>query len=80
MLVAGKQKYTHKTFREKCQTLKDLEKGESNKAVAAKYNLPKNTLWNWVKNKENFFDALKMGTNVKRQILKLGNHELMDQA
>ena len=44
MLVAGKRKYTHKTLREKCQALKDLEKGESNKDVAAKYNVPKNTL------------------------------------
>ena len=44
MLVAGKRKYTHKTLREKFQALKDLEKGESNKDVAAKYNVPKNTL------------------------------------
>ena len=44
MLVAGKRKYTHKTLREKCQALKDLDKGESNKDVAAKYNVSKNTL------------------------------------
>ena len=80
MLVAGKRKYTHKTLREKCQALKDLEKGESNKDVAAKYNVPKNTLSTWVKNKEKLFDALKKGTNVKRQKLKSGNHELVDQA
>ena len=79
MLVAGERKYTHKTFREKCQALKDLEKGESNKDVAAKYNVPKNTLSTWVKNKEKLFDALTNGTNVKRQKLKLGNHELVDQ-
>ena len=79
MLVARKRKYTHKTFREKCQALKDLEKRESNKDVAAKYNVPKNTLSTWVKNKEKLFDALKKGTNVKRQKLKSGNHELVDQ-
>ena len=44
MFVAGKQKYTHKTVREKYQALKDLEKGESNKDLAAKYNVPKNIL------------------------------------
>ena len=60
MLVAGKRKYTHKILREKCQALKDLEKGESNK--------------------EKRFDALKKGTNVKRQKLKSDNHELVDQA
>ena len=80
MLVAGKRKYTHKTLREKCQALKDLEKGESNKDVAAKYNVPKNTLSTWVKKKIKLFDALKKGTNVKRQKLRPGNHEFMDQA
>ena len=54
MLVAVKQKYTHKTLHEKCQVLKDLEKGESNKDVAAKCNVPKNTLSTSVKNKKNF--------------------------
>ena len=57
-----------------------MEKGESNKDVAAKYNIPKNTLSTWVKNKEKLFGALKKVTNVKRQKLKSGNHELVDQA
>ena len=55
MLVAGKRKYTHKTLREKSQALKDLEIGESNKDVAAKYNVPKNIFCTWIKNKENFW-------------------------
>ena len=79
-VVAGKRKYTHKTLCEKCQGLKDLEKGENNKDVAAKYNVPKNTWSTWVKNKKKFFDALKKGTDVKRQKLKSGNHELVDKA
>ena len=78
--MAGKRKYTHKTLCEKCQVLEDLEKGESNKDVAAKYNVPKNTLSTWVKNKEKLFDALKKGTNVKKQKLKSDNHQLVDQA
>ena len=75
-----KRKYTHKTLREKFQAFKDLEKGESNKDVVAKYNVPKNTLSTCVKNKEKLFDALKKGTNVKRQKLKSGNHGLVEQA
>ena len=55
-----------------------MEKGESNKDVAGKYNVPKNTLLTWVKNKEKLFDALKMGTNIKRKKLKSGNYELVD--
>ena len=80
IFAAGKRKYTHKTLCEKCQAFKDLEQGESNKNVAAKYNVPMNTLSTWIKNKEKFFDALKKGINVKRQKLKAGNHELVDQA
>ena len=78
--MAGKRKYTHKTLCENCEALKDLEKGENNKDVAAKDNVPKNTWSIWVRNKKNFFDALKKGTDVKRQKLKSGNHELVDQA
>ena len=76
--MVGKRKQTHKTLCEKCQALKGLEKGESNTDVAAKYNVLKNTLSTWAKNKEKLFDALKKGTNVKRQKLKSGNHELVD--
>ena len=80
IFAAGKRKYTHKTLCEKCQAFKDLEEGESKKNVAAKYNVPMNTLSTWIKNKEKFFDALKKGINVKRQKLKSANHELVDQA
>ena len=59
ILVVEKRKYTHKTLREKCQALEDLEKRENNKNVAAKYNALKITLSTWVKNKEKLFDALK---------------------
>ena len=55
-----------------------MEKGESNKDVAGKYIVPMNTLSTWVKNKEKLFDALKMGTNVKRQKLKSGNYEFQE--
>ena len=63
-MVEEKRNFTDKTLREKSQALKDLEKGESNKNVAAKCNVPVNTLSTWVKNKEKLFDALKKGTNV----------------
>ena len=34
----------------------------------------------WLEDKGNIFDALKKGTNGKRQKLKYDNHELVDQA
>ena len=52
----------------------------SNKDVAAKYGVPKNTLSTWVKSKEKLFAALEKGNNVKRQKLRTWDHETLDTA
>ena len=53
MLIAQKRKYAHKTLQEKCQSFKDLEKGLSNKDVAAKYGVPKSPYLLGLKVKKN---------------------------
>ena len=80
MFIAQKRKYVHKILRKKCQSLKDLEKGLSNKDVAAKYCVPKNNLSTWVKSKEKLFAALEKGNNVKRQKLRTWHHETLETA
>ena len=50
----------------------------SNKYVAAKYGVPKNTLYTWVKSKEKLFAALENGNNIKRQKLRTGDQEALD--
>ena len=77
-MIAKKRKYVYKTLREKCESLKDLEKGLSNKDVTAKYGVPKNILSTWVKSKEKLFAALEKGNNVKRQKLRTRDHETLD--
>ena len=52
--MAVKRKLAAETFTEKCQALRDLESGISNKNVAEKYGVPKNTVSTWLRNKENF--------------------------
>ena len=79
MLVAGKRKYNHKQYMKNVKPLKDLEKGMSNRDVAAKYGVPRNTLSIWVKNKEKILDSLEKGTNVKWQKLGTSNFELVDE-
>ena len=64
MLVANKRKLVNKTLKEKCAALKDLEKGVSNKDVAAKYGVPKNTISTWAKSKDKLFSALEKGSNI----------------
>ena len=58
---------------------KDLEKGISNKDVADKYGVPKNTLSTWVKNKQKHSDSLEKRSNIKRQKLRTCNFEMVDK-
>ena len=65
MLVVGqKRKHVHKTLRKKTQA---LEKGLLNKEVARKYNVPKNTISTWVKNKDKILSSLEEWQNVNWQ-------------
>ena len=41
LVAVQKRKHGHQTLREKAKALQDIEKGLSNKEVAAKYNVPK---------------------------------------
>ena len=66
--MAAKRKLAVKTLAEKCKALKDLEKGISNKDVAEKYGVPKNTVSTWVKNKEKLLSALEKSSCKRRKI------------
>ncbi|XP_065642738.1 tigger transposable element-derived protein 4-like [Hydra vulgaris] len=76
-----KRKLTNKSIIEKCKALKDLETGMSNKEVAKKYGVPKNTLSTWIKNKTKLLTSLeKNGTKSKRKKLRIGNFKNVDKA
>ncbi|XP_065674039.1 tigger transposable element-derived protein 4-like [Hydra vulgaris] len=76
-----KRKLTNKSIIEKCKALKDLETGMSNKEVAKKYGVPKNTLSTWIKNKTKLLTSLeKNGTKSKRKKLRSGYFKNVDKA
>ena len=58
-----KRKLTNKSLAEKCKALKDLENGLSNKDVAARYGVPRNTVSIWVKNKHKLTASLEKKGN-----------------
>ena len=62
----SKTKLTVKTLVEKCNEHRDIEKGFSNKEVAAKYGVPTNTISTWVKNKEKYMKALESGSSKRK--------------
>ena len=70
--IASKRKLNTKSIKDKYQAYQ-LQ-------VAAKYGIPKNTLSTWIKNKDKIFEAAKKGMNTKRQRLRAGSYEKLDQA
>ena len=70
-----KRKLDINSLKEKYEALKDLEKGLSNKDVAVKYGIPRNTVSTWLKNKEKIVSAFESGKNPKRQKLKTAEND-----
>ena len=76
-----KRKLTNKSLAEKSKALKDLENRFSNKDVATKYGVPRNTVSTWVKNKHILTVSLeKKGMNCSRKITRCGNYEKVVKA
>ena len=76
-MTSVKRQLSVKSLGEKFQALRELEKGLSNKDVAEKYGVPKNTISTWIKNKSKYFAALEQSSN-KRKNLKCGDYERAD--
>ena len=59
IMAPHKRMQRSKSLIEKCKALKDLERGMSNKDVAEKYGVPRNTVSTWAKNKERLLPLLE---------------------
>ena len=65
----------------KYKALKGLEKGMTNKDVASKYDVPKNTLSTWVKNKHKLTNSLeKEGMSSSQKSTCYGSYDQIDEA
>ena len=70
--IASKRKLNAKSVKDKYSALKEVEDGKTKSQADAKYGIPKNTLSTWLKNKDKIFEAMKKGSNSKRQLLRHG--------
>ena len=69
------------TVEKKCKALKDLENSMRNKDVSEKYDVPKNTVSMWLKNKENILSDLEKSRTIpKRKKMNSGGYEDVDKA
>ena len=76
--MSVKRKLNTKRLGEKCNALKDLESGMSNKEVAEKYDVPKNTISTWLKNKNKYRADSDKSSN-KRKKLRESDYERVDK-
>ena len=66
--IAGNNRHYNKhTLGVKYTTLMEIDRGLSNKDVSKKFNVPKNILPMWRKNREKIFAAFKNNGETKRQ-------------
>ena len=80
-VTTSTRKKTVLTIKEKYTALKDLKKALSKKAIAEKFNVPKNTLTYWIKNKHDITQKYETGQlGAKRQKLSVGKHGSIDKA
>ena len=77
---AAKRKLSCKSLHDKYQALKDLKNGASNKTVAVKFNVTRNTISTWVKNKDKILKAYEEGNSPKTQKLRTSDHDQLDRA
>ena len=78
-MVLIKRRLNNKPIGVKCKVSKDLEKGMTNKDVAAKYGVPKNTLSTWVKNEYKFTTSLeKKGMSSSQKNTRCGSYDQID--
>ena len=78
--MSVKRKLNTKSLGEKCDALKDLESGMSNKEVAEKYDVPKNTISTWLKNKnKNKYRAASDKSSNTRKKFRESDYERVDK-
>jgi len=58
-MSAVKRKLKTKTLVKKCEIIRKIENGMSNKEASDKFDVPKNTISTWMKNKQKLFEALE---------------------
>ena len=77
--MATKRKHHEVTLKVKCETLKELEKGRSNKNFANQFSISGSTLATWKINKEKIFEAFQ-NSSLKRQRVKTGTYKKLNEA
>ena len=63
-----KRKVKNTKFIQKCQIIRQIEKGMTNKEVSERFGVPKNTISTWVKNKDKLFEGLEQSCSHTKNV------------
>ena len=79
-IAGNKRRHNEHTLDVKYAALMEIEGGHTNKHVSKKFNVPKNTVSTWKKNKDKIVAAFKSSGGTKRQRIKEGTYEQVNLA
>ena len=71
--IASKLKLNSKSIKDKYSGVKEVEDGKTKSQVAAKCDIPKNTLSTWLKNKGKIFKSHEERKQLKTPAIEAGH-------
>ena len=78
-MPAVKRKLKNTKLIQKCQIIRQIEKGMTNKEASEKFGVPKNTMSTWVKNKDKLFEGLEQSSSDAKKMRRC-DYEQVDKA
>ena len=67
-MSAVKRKLKSIKLIQKCQIIRQIEKGMTNKEASEKFDVPKNTISTWMKNKDKLFEGLEQSSSDAKNV------------
>ena len=78
-MSAVKRKLKNTKLIQKCQIIRQIEKGMTNKEASEKFGVPKNTISTWMKNKNKLFEGLEQSSSDAKK-MRGCDYEQVDKA
>ena len=78
-MSAVKRKLKNTKLIQKCQIIRQIEKGMTNKEASEKFGVPKNTISTWMKNKDKLFEGLEQSSSDAKKMRRF-DYEQVDKA
>ena len=78
-MSAVKRKLKNTKLIQKCQIIRQIEKGMTSKEASEKFGVPKNTISTWMKNKNKLFEGLEQSSSDAKK-MRGCDYEQVDKA